>query len=306
MSLTKNVLLAILDAELHENLKNRFAASGYQVFSTSDGGHASHLARNESFACIVAEMKLKGMSGQQMLSIARANRNNAKTLLFLIGPGNDDGGAKLAAQIGNVKYLAKPVDTQALVKTALETINVAAKPRSYDVRILNCFLDATMEVFEFYFSVKPEMGKPTIKADRKATGYASGLIGFTGNGFQGSLSITAKKALTNALVHKMLPEVPSTIDDMMIADLIGELANQICGKVKINLSKIGVKVMIGLPKVVLGENHSIIHQVHNPVVSLPIKIVNDECSVEFCMGDGAEQEINEEEGAAAPSSVSFF
>ena len=59
-------------------------------------------------------------------------------------------------------------------------------------------------------------------------------------------------------------------DNDFISDITGELCNQILGKVKINMAKLGIKITIGLPEVIMGKDHIIVHKVANPVIAMPM------------------------------------
>ena len=87
--------------------------------------------------------------------------------------------------------------------------------------------------------------------------------------------------------------------DESLADLAGEIANQVCGALKLAVAKLGLKVIIGLPKVVTGVGHGIIHLVKNPVMVVPVMQGRGRCTLEFCMSRTTAEDLKSETEAAS-------
>jgi CheY-specific phosphatase CheX len=79
------------------------------------------------------------------------------------------------------------------------------------------------------------------------------VIGFTGRDVRGSLVL----ALTEELSGQSNPvSAPQSItgDRMTQRDWVGELSNQLLGRIKIELLKCGVEIYLNLPAVLLGQH----------------------------------------------------
>jgi CheY-specific phosphatase CheX len=78
-------------------------------------------------------------------------------------------------------------------------------------------------------------------------------IGFAGEELRGALVLTS----TRKLVQQVLPqEVRERDADEQLADWMGELANQLLGRVKNRLLRYGVSLAMGTPTVMLGTELS--------------------------------------------------
>ena len=66
-------------------------------------------------------------------------------------------------------------------------------------------------------------------------------------------------------------------------NVAGEMANQVLGKVKMNLGRMGIPAIIGLPMVVVGEK-VIQHHASSPVLEVPFTDGGDiKGAIEFCL-----------------------
>lgn len=81
--------------------------------------------------------------------------------------------------------------------------------------------------------------------------YAS-VIGYSGDFMKGSLVITCDKRL----LHKSHPNhaMGMPVGDQDILDWVGEMANQLLGRVKNKLATCGVKCTMGTPTTVTGQS----------------------------------------------------
>jgi len=77
-------------------------------------------------------------------------------------------------------------------------------------------------------------------------------IGFAGESIRGMLVLTADRPLVSA---SLPPEVQSRVPtDASLCDWIGELANQLLGRIKNRLLRYGVDFEMSIPSVVQGRN----------------------------------------------------
>jgi CheY-specific phosphatase CheX len=97
------------------------------------------------------------------------------------------------------------------------------------------------------------------------------------------------------------------LDKEMIADLMGEMCNQVCGRLKVAFGELGIKSNIGLPEVVMGENHVVVHKVQSPVLCVPLKIAGSALEVELCLIPRSSSfAVDESKAETAVSGVLLF
>lgn len=306
---SRKILIAVQSEETQKEIKLVCDQLLVQSILSTDGSQATMILRNTPVNFVVVEAKFPSVSGVQIARNVRVTKGSEKAHILLIDNSDENSGLKARDPEINEVIPASITKVQLKEKiTAMLSVSAETPQNksSYDVRILNCFIEAAQEVFDFYFNKGSKIGKPFLKQNRKVSGYVSGLISLVAEKSSGSVSITSDRPFLELLAGRVFQGGTIKLDDAMIADLTGELCNQISGKVKINFAKIGMKFRIGLPKVVIGENHTVLHTTSNPVISLPIEIMGKTCSMEFCLAEGAGEQIGEDKVEAPPSDVMMF
>jgi chemotaxis protein CheX len=149
-----------------------------------------------------------------------------------------------------------------------------------DVKYINPFLSATINVIKTMAFVEAKPGKPYRKTDRIATGDVSGIIGLTGDN-EGTLSITFSQSCIEAILTNMLGEKISGIDDD-VRDAVGEITNMISGDARRVLDDEGIKLSAAIPTVISGVNHTISHISSATTIAIPFDTEHGPFTVEVC------------------------
>ncbi len=290
-----NLLVVEDDAAVQEQLCAALARADIAIRKTQDGGQAAALLRSEKYDLVVLDVRLPSMNGLQVAAIARSGTLNRASPIFIVTGMLDDATVARAKALRVSEVVEKPLDFAVLAQRIHKRLDDGAKPPSYDARIINTFVESASEIYEYYFKAKPDRGRPGIKAaGTPARGAISGLIGFTGDGFVGSMALSVNVPFIKGLAEAVFPGMDVKLDNEIAADMVGEMCNQVLGTVKTKFAKLGRKVALGLPKVVIGKNHVIYHTVKNPVLFIPIGKGNVGCDIEFCL-DQRTIKINEAE-----------
>lgn len=149
-----------------------------------------------------------------------------------------------------------------------------------DVRLVNPFINATINVLETMAFMTVDAGKPYLKKDNVAIGDVTGVLGLTGVA-NGTISVTFEKKCILAVVSNMFGETMSELNNE-IADAVGELTNMISGQARRELEEIGKVFKAAIPSVVTGRNHSIIHYTEGPKIAIPFYTADGEFTIEVC------------------------
>jgi chemotaxis protein CheX len=150
-----------------------------------------------------------------------------------------------------------------------------------DVKLINPFIDATLNVLETMASVKAEAGKPYLKNDRMARGDLTGVIGLIGE-TSGTISVSFTEKSILAVVSNMFGEEMKEMNDD-IKDAVGEIANMISGQARQKLEELGRSMKAAIPTVIVGKNHTISHMTRHPVVAIPFGTDNGNFTIEVCL-----------------------
>ncbi|MEW6267337.1 MAG: chemotaxis protein CheX [Thermodesulfobacteriota bacterium] len=136
-----------------------------------------------------------------------------------------------------------------------------------DVKYINPFLNATLNVIKTMAFVDVKPGKPYLKKDHLAKGDVTGIIGLTGE-TSGSLSVTFNFELIKQIMKNMLgEEITEVTND--VRDAVGELTNMISGDARRMLQQEGLHLSAAIPTIVAGQNHTIKHVISGPIIVIP-------------------------------------
>ncbi|HBA84112.1 MAG TPA: hypothetical protein DCZ95_08470 [Verrucomicrobia bacterium] len=122
--------------------------------------------------------------------------------------------------------------------------------------VLPSFIESARQIFETMVFMPVSFGDATPKDKGYPTGSISGTIGMAGDDQRGTLSLIFPLPLAQAIFRAMMgmPE-NETVADAELNDVVGELSNMVAGGAKSRLQEIDVNFKIGLPTVVVGQNH---------------------------------------------------
>jgi len=138
-----------------------------------------------------------------------------------------------------------------------------------DKKIINPFINATLNVLETMAFIKSESGKPYLKKDDIVQGDVSGVVGFTGE-TKGTVFITFDESSILKIVSNMFGEEITEINNE-ITDAVGELTNMISGQARKELEEVGEVFHGAIPSVVAGKNHELISLTKGPKIAIPFK-----------------------------------
>jgi chemotaxis protein CheX len=150
-----------------------------------------------------------------------------------------------------------------------------------DVKFINPFINATLNVLETMAFVKSEAGKPYLKKDDVARGDVSGVIGITGEK-NGTIYVTFDESCILKIVSNMFGEEMKEINDE-ITDAVGELTNMISGQARKELEEIGKVFHGAIPSVITGKNHKLIPMTKGPKIAIPFKTDSGNFTVEIAL-----------------------
>lgn len=152
-----------------------------------------------------------------------------------------------------------------------------------DVKWINPFLEATINVIKTMAFVEPRAGKPFLKKGSKAHGDVSGIIGLTG-GARGSLAISFNEGCILNIVSNMLGETITSLDSD-INDAVGEITNMVSGAARKLLEKEGFNISAAIPTVVSGRDHTIVHVLGGPSIIIPFETDAGTFVLDICLSE---------------------
>lgn len=150
-----------------------------------------------------------------------------------------------------------------------------------DVRMINPFLIATIDVLKTMARVEARPGKVYLKETSNAHGDVSGIIGITGDAI-GSLAISFSEPCICHLMSAMLGE-PCMEANQDVFDGVGEITNMISGVARTQMEKDGLEVYAAIPAVIYGKDHMINHILKSPSIVIPFVTDHGPFVVDVCI-----------------------
>ncbi len=149
-----------------------------------------------------------------------------------------------------------------------------------DVKLINPFINATINVLETMAFVKVSAGTPYVKQDNTAVGDVTGVLGLTGVA-HGTIAVTFEEKCILTIVSNMFGEEMESLNED-IADAVGELTNMISGQARRELDEIGRVFKAAIPSVITGKNHTIRHYSDGPKIAIPFETDGGKFTIEVC------------------------
>ncbi len=149
-----------------------------------------------------------------------------------------------------------------------------------DAKLINPFIEATLNVLGTMASTKAEAGKPYLKEDQVARGDVSGILGLTGEA-KGTISVSFSEKCILSIVSNMFGEDMKELNEE-IKDAVGEIANLISGQARQKLEELGKSFKAAIPTVIMGKNHTITHITKDPIIAIPFNTDSGEFTIEIC------------------------
>ena len=122
--------------------------------------------------------------------------------------------------------------------------------------LLDALCTSATSAFETMVFKAAKADKPFLRTGTLPPGSISGTISLTGDNVMGSVSLIFNQDIIEKLFRSMMMMGDTDPVDMgELKDAVGELTNMVAGGAKSQLQGKGIEFNIGLPTVVVGENH---------------------------------------------------
>ncbi len=253
-----------------------------------DQTHGMQLVSRQHFDCMIIDLKLKDGSGMNVIHEARLHATNRGTPIYLLSGFIDPLIRKIAVSFHVMDTVDKPIDFRKFILTVINQLKTKKVIYKYDAKLINVIINAGLKTFEDYFQQRPHVGRTKLKTNNSpARGQVTAVIDFNSSDGEGSMALSANsqfiKNIAKILLNKPLSEELFANE---AKDILGEMVNQVLGRIKIAISQRGGNITVGLPKVMVKKNLQGYHETNNPIVFTPFGLDNYGCDMEFAMRKG--------------------
>lgn len=118
-----------------------------------------------------------------------------------------------------------------------------------DVKYINPFISASMDVFSTFAGLESSPGTPSVRTRPLADKEINGFIGLNGHGIKGYFIIYFSASFLEEILAGIFEHSQALKEELY--DLAGELTNMITGSAKAELSKKGFFFDVAVPKISL-------------------------------------------------------
>ncbi|APJ02772.1 chemotaxis protein CheX [Silvanigrella aquatica] len=282
-----------------ENLSHFLSTDGHEAYFFDNSKPLIEVLAESKFDLVVVDHSFKEMSSIDIINSFLKNpaHSNTNIIITTSSPNKED--LNKFSSLGINHIFVKPYR----YKLLSEKIQYAINPNkgdhgAFEPDILKIFLESTIHVFESIGSISVNAGKPFLKSGNDSLSEISAVIGLSSSQIKGSMSINVTKKILISCLYKMLGPNAKT-DDTAIADMCGELCNQIMGRAKQQfLKKKSMTFEITVPSVLTDPFHILDYKSSSPVLVIPFlfeKVAG--IFVEFCL------EINDSYEPVAPEKL---
>ena len=137
-----------------------------------------------------------------------------------------------------------------------------------DVRYINPFIESLVDTFSTMTGLTPVSLAPFLKDDQEAMADITGLITFASDTVRGSVALSLDEQLALMVFERFTGDRATSLN-ADVTDCVGELANMVAGGAKSRLSETGQTFRISLPKVQIGREIHIDHNIASPAIVIP-------------------------------------
>ena len=150
-----------------------------------------------------------------------------------------------------------------------------------DATLITPVLTTIVNVPSTIAKVQASMGKPELKQNEESLGEVTGLMSMNSSKVRASLAISFGQQTIFDIVKRMLGEEITELNDTA-KDMTGEMTNMVVGGAKNLYLEQGYDFDMSTPNILVGEKHTIHHEVNGQTLVLPFTSDCGDFYVEIC------------------------
>ena len=240
------------------------------VLEAIDGADAIKKMNLQKFELLILDLNMPRFDGRAVLRSIKTlpKDNRPKKILVISGEMViEDRDEELSKDID---FLPKPFSHESIRNYILGIFEKKVAPpvsaaSSFDVSIVNAFIEATFEVLKTMAQTPATKETLFLREANMVSGDISAILSIRSTSHCGSLAISFGTECFLGIVNRMLGESFKQINAEN-SDAVAELCNQIFGVAKKNINAAGNDLQPAIPSVVTGVNHTITHKTHGQCV----------------------------------------
>ena len=240
----------------------------YDPHFASDGIKGQKLLQEERFDALITDIVMPNMNGLELIEWVRNSELNNLVPIFILS-GSMDAKIDAFAKSWVIEIFRKPFD----IADILNQIHLKLFPSGEIPEYNSSLIDYWYEtVFEIFTSNLGDCGFGTLALCRKieAASYIHSSIALHGSDVRGRILITCDERFTKDFLKEIF-QGESKSEAENIENYIGELCNQLAGRLKLKLEAHGINLQITVPETSKGLCKSSLDDFPSHILSLQIQ-----------------------------------
>jgi CheY-like chemotaxis protein len=288
MSDDPKILLVDDELEIVEFLKGVIDGAGYQCVGVSSPVDAINLAKEESFAAIVSDIRMPVMNGIDMISQIKKSPHNANTPVVVLSGALTDEMASRLERLGIIDVMSKPPEMDILLKI----IERAAKNRTkntgrhYNPQIKQIFSEAFATSVKNHLTDSITLREAVINERPLTNIEYCGMVTLIGRRVSGVVSVSYQSGFTAEFARVMMGGDIAGLQLDIFEASAGEIAEQVAQQVVSRMkSELGIHVEVWAPLVVHGRYAANPLPATQPRALATADLNGKKCYMEFALID---------------------
>ncbi len=182
--------------------------------------------------------------------------------------------------------LTRPFTKDNVHKTLDTLCHSAENISPHETDNIVMFISATMHVLKTTAGFEVKRRRKFIKKDYQFCGELTASISMTG-GINGTVSISMDELTARQMSASIAWMKPEELDEQMVQEGLGEIANQVAGRVRTMFFAKNLRMEISLPKVVCGYGQRALPSLDEPLHTILFEIGGSFIALHLCLREAA-------------------
>jgi two-component system, chemotaxis family, chemotaxis protein CheY len=148
---------------IRESLMSQAGGMKLQIVEAENGQEAIHQAGLRQFHCVITDLKMPRMGGDEFIRKMQSEPMNAGTPTLVVTGFANTEFKKFTSMHSHIKVFPKPFEPAALAQTALKEIRMGRIDSRLPVHLMNPFLRSIQKLADQDMLLQTQLFKPSIK-----------------------------------------------------------------------------------------------------------------------------------------------
>jgi DNA-binding response OmpR family regulator len=288
MSDKPKILLVDDELEIVEFLKGVIDGAGYECVGVSSPVEAINLAKEESFAAIVSDVRMPVMNGVEMISQIKKSAHNANTPVVVLSGALTEEMALRLERLGIIDVMSKPPEMDILLKIIERAARNRTKNtgRHYNPLIKQIFSEAFASAVKNHLTDQITLSEAVINERPLTNIEYCGMVTFVGRRVSGVMSVSYQAGFTAEFARVIMGGDIAGLQLDIFEASAGELAEQVAQQVVSRMkAELGLLVEVWAPLVVHGRYAANPLPATQPRALSTADLNGKKCYMEFALVD---------------------